>query len=308
VFLVLGQLIVIAVVPLFMAALIRKLHQAIAAAEAASIAKSQFLANMSHELRTPLNGIIGMSDLLASTRLSKEQKRFADVIKKSGTHLASLIERILDLSRIEAGKLEVAQEPFDLHQLVHNVIAIFEPQARKKEISVEIRIEPDVPFALIGDPQQLKQVLINLIGNAVKFTEHGHVATHVSQHFDTDDKPMLHISISDTGIGISEAAQQKIFDQFTQADNSVTRRFGCSGLGTTIARQLVELMGGRIELQSMEGKGSTFSITLPLRRQGPGGLPPPCNAGMFKACVSKTMRLFFRSLLMPNPRGRHSMH
>jgi len=270
-FLVLGQLIVIAVVPLFMAALIHKLHHAIAAAEAASIAKSQFLANMSHELRTPLNGIIGMSDLLASTRLTKEQKRFADVIKKSGTHLAGLIERILDLSRIEAGKLEVAQEPFDLHQLVHNVVAIFEPLARKKDISVEIRIDPDVPFALIGDPQQIKQVLINLIGNAVKFTERGHVSTHVSLHFDADGKAMLRISISDTGIGISDAAQQKIFDQFTQADNSVTRRYGGSGLGTTIARQLVELMGGRIELQSTEGQGSTFTIILPFRRQEKAG-------------------------------------
>lgn len=269
--LVLGILSIIVVIPTYMAILIHKLQHAIAAAEEASRAKSRFLANMSHELRTPLNGIIGMSDLLASTRLSMEQKRFADVIKKSGTHLASLIERILDLSRIEAGKLEVAQDPFDLHQLVHNVIAIFEPQARKKEISVEIRIEPDVPFALIGDAQQLKQVLINLIGNAVKFTEHGHVATHVSQLFDADDKPMLRISISDTGIGISEAAQQKIFDQFTQADNSVTRRYGGSGLGTTISRQLVELMGGRIELQSREGIGSTFTITLPLCRQEKSG-------------------------------------
>jgi len=267
VFLVLGQLIVIAVVPLFMAALIRKLHHAIAAAEAASIAKSQFLANMSHELRTPLNGIIGMSDLLATTRLTREQQRFAVVIKKSGNHLLALIERILDLSRIEAGKLELAEEPFDLHQLLRSVTAMFEAQAKSKGIRVEANIEPDVPFALIGDPQHLKQVLINLIGNAVKFTENGYVATHAALLTRENGTRLLHITVEDSGIGISEEAQEKIFDQFTQADNSVTRRYGGSGLGTTIAKQLVELMGGSIGLQSSEGKGTTFSITLPFTEQ-----------------------------------------
>jgi len=265
--LVIGFLSIILVIPVYMAVLIKKLRRAIDAAEEANQAKSSFLANMSHELRTPLNGIIGMSDLLSSTHLSNEQIRFASVIKKSGNHLLSLIERILDLSRIEAGKLELSEEPFDLHQLVRGVTAMFEAQARTKGIRVEVNIEPDVPFDLIGDPQHLKQVLINLIGNAVKFTVEGHVGVHVALHFDAGNKPMLRMIIRDTGIGIPEAAQGKIFDQFTQADNSVTRRYGGSGLGTTISRQLIGLMGGRIELQSREGEGCTFIITVPFRKQ-----------------------------------------
>jgi len=265
--LVIGFISIILVIPVYMAVLIKKLRRAIDAAEEASRAKSQFLANMSHELRTPLNGIIGMSDLLTTTRLSREQKRFADVIKKSGNHLLGLIERVLDLSRIEAGKLELAEEPFDLHQLVRSVTAMFEPQAKQKGIRVESNIEPDVPFALIGDPQHLKQVLINLIGNAVKFTEEGKVLTHVALHFDKTGNAMLRIIIRDSGIGISSEAQGKIFDQFTQADNSVTRRYGGSGLGTTISKQLIDLMGGKIDLQSKEGKGSTFTITIPYKVQ-----------------------------------------
>ncbi|MDQ6971937.1 MAG: ATP-binding protein, partial [Mariprofundaceae bacterium] len=195
----------------------------------------------------------------------------ASVIKTSGNHLLGLIERILDLSRIEAGKLELAEEAFDLHQLVHGVTAIFEAQAKKKNIRVEARIDPDVPFALLGDAQHLKQVLINLIGNAVKFTELGSVSTHVRLKFDAQGASQLRIRIQDTGIGISQAAQKKIFEQFTQADNSVTRRYGGSGLGTTISKQLVNLMGGEIHLQSEEGRGSCFTLTLPYRIQQRSG-------------------------------------
>jgi len=265
--LIFSMLVVLAIVPIFMASLIQKLHHAITVAEEASQAKSQFVANMSHELRTPLNGIIGMSDLLTTTRLTREQQRFVSVIRKSGDHLLGLIERILDLSRIEAGKLELAQEPFDLHQLIRGVTAMFEPQAKKKNIRIETHIEPDVPFDLIGDPQHIKQVLINLIGNAVKFTEDGYVNTHIKLHPDSENPPALRIIIRDTGIGMSQQAQERIFEQFTQADNSVTRRYGGSGLGTTIAKQLIELMGGSIHLQSREGEGTTFTLTLPCEQQ-----------------------------------------
>ncbi|MDX8391847.1 MAG: ATP-binding protein [Mariprofundaceae bacterium] len=265
--LILSMLVVLAIVPIFMASLIQKLHHAITVAEEASQAKSQFVANMSHELRTPLSGIIGMSDLLTTTRLTGEQQRFVSVIRKSGDHLLGLIERILDLSRIEAGKLELAEEPFDLHQLVRGVVAMFEAMAKKNDIRLETHIAPDVPFDLTGDPQHLKQVLINLIGNAVKFTENGYVKIQIELHPNAEKSPTLRIIVRDTGIGMSEQAQERIFEQFTQADNSVTRRYGGSGLGTTIAKQLVELMGGDIQLQSREGEGTTFTFTLPYVQQ-----------------------------------------
>jgi len=264
---IISYLMIIVVVPLFMARLVQKLHHAIDAAQIANRAKSQFIANMSHELRTPLNGIIGMGDLLVSTNLNQEQKRFATVIKDSAHHLLGLIERILDMSRIEAGKLEIAHEPFDLHQLVHGCVAMFEPLAKEKGIRVEARIDADVPFNLLGDPKHLREILINLAGNAVKFTEAGSVLVNVGLLDKSEGHGHLKFEIVDTGIGMSEAAQGKIFEQFTQADNSITRRFGGTGLGTTISKELIERMGGSISLRSKEGDGTTFTVVLPLECQ-----------------------------------------
>ncbi len=258
-----GNLALILVVPLFMARLIDSLHRAVRDAEAANRVKSQFIANMSHELRTPLNGIIGMGDLLDSTRLDKEQQRFARVIRESARHLLDLIEQILDISRIEAGKLEIVRESFDMHQLIQSLVALFEGQARAKGISIHSHIDPSIPFRLRGDAGHVRQILLNLLGNAVKFTEQGHVRLKVTAASRSDDALRLQFEISDTGIGIPQEAQAAIFEQFTQADSSVTRRFGGSGLGTTIAKSLTELLGGDISLTSEEGRGSTFTVRLP---------------------------------------------
>lgn len=259
-------------VPLYSASLLKQIHHAIQRERNANLAKSNFLANMSHELRTPLNGVIGVADLLAETKLDKEQKEFAQIIHASAHTLLELIDNVLDISRIEAGRINSTAENFDLHRLVNGTAAMMESQARSKGLVLASHIAPQTPFNLHGDARHLRQILINLIGNAIKFTEHGRVDVYIRPVGQAHPQ-RLRFEIVDTGIGIAEDVQARIFDSFTQADPTVTRRFGGSGLGTTIAKQLVEALGGQIGLVSRVGEGTTLWFELPFTLQAAQPVP-----------------------------------
>jgi len=262
-----GLLIGFIALSFYVRSLVTKLFDAVARAEAANQAKRRFVSVVSHEMRTPLNAIIGMADLMRDTTLSREQADMLQTLRGSSQVMLGLVEDVLDFSKIEAGKLVLERTDFDLHALVNSTSRILQAQAQAKSIEFVVSIMPEVPPALRGDAHHLRQVLINLAGNAVKFTERGSVTLHVSLQEETDARVRLKFSVRDTGVGIPPEAQPRIFESFTQADQSTTRRFGGTGLGTTIAKQLVELMGGKIGLESAVGLGSTFWFEIALDKQ-----------------------------------------
>tara|TARA_R110002073_G_scaffold133122_14_gene280244 strand:+ start:178 stop:3087 length:2910 start_codon:yes stop_codon:yes gene_type:complete len=241
------------------------LQQSRIEAEAANRAKSEFLANMSHEIRTPMNGIIGMAELLSDTPLGKDQQEFLGLIRQSADSLLRLLNDILDFSKIEADRLELEEIDFDLRDCVGKAMRLFALKADEKGLELAARIDPSIPNRLVGDPGRIRQIIVNFVGNAIKFTESGEVVVDVNSHEVNDDQAVLHVSVRDTGIGIPEEKQEKVFEAFSQVDTSTTRRFGGTGLGLTISTKLIQMMGGRVWLESKPGVGTQFHFLIHLQ-------------------------------------------
>jgi two-component system, sensor histidine kinase RpfC len=261
-----GLLIALIVLPLYVSTLLKRIQEARSKAEEANLAKTAFLANMSHEIRTPLNGIAGVVDLLRTTTLSSQQGELVGLLLHSTYVLRSLVDDVLDITKIESGRITIEVAPFDLHACINGLMQLLRPHAQGKGLTLNAFVDPALEYHLKGDSHHLRQILLNLLGNAIKFTERGEVNLVVGLQRETESAVTARFEVSDTGIGIAPAALVNIFERFVQADQSTTRKYGGTGLGTTIAKQLVELMGGNIGVESVLGKGSTFWLELPLLR------------------------------------------
>jgi two-component system sensor histidine kinase RpfC len=278
-----GLLVGLVVLPLYVGFLLRRLVRALESSQAAALAKSRFLATMSHEIRTPLAGVLGMAELLGTTSLDPRQGKMVETMVRSGHGLLEILNTILDYSRLEAGRTEILEEEFDLGEMVAQVSGLFQAASLQKGIPLETRVDPALPLFLTGDRVRLLQVLANLVGNALKFTEKGWVRLEVSPGEATRDRILVLFTVSDTGIGIPPDALPTIFDTFTQADSSTTRRFGGTGLGLAICRQLARAMGGDVTADSVPGEGSVFRFSAGLgvpprpSSRPPAGTPAPAT-------------------------------